>query len=625
MNVTNEKQPDDVRQIELDARHDLIISTVKIDGTWHVLSRYGDTAWELTGGATNKSTNTHRIDFSKIPTPFIEEMKAILYRYKRRGRKGQKQPGTQGMVSMFVDIKPFITHLVKHGITSFSEVTPFACSLYVNSVRDHRKPDGKPLSAMSLNQRFLAVEAVHELSQYTDNPIPSKPWRGSSALSLARNSGEGRTEINRRGGTTPLIPDEPFCQLFQAAWTLVQRADHLLDLRDELVKLVDERLENGQLPWTIYKARNSLLKKRGWATGSKKFDVEITDIRVACYIVIASLSGCRNHELAYVQTNAAYRTEDDDGETYWWMRSRSNKTDEGLTEWMIPESATIALRVMDRWSIPHRLKLQDEVENRRRQDPEDPEIARATRHSGAIFVGTCAWQESQVRTLSNTSWNYSIKKFAKKHGIDWTFTTHQFRRKFANYAARSQFGDLRYLKEHFKHWSFDMTLGYAMNEYQEIALYSEVFDELASTKEGAVESWMQSEASLAGGLGQRIVAWRGSHDVTIFKDHKSMVRALAEGFSSLRSNGHAWCSADQGIDCIGNGGLDRTRCTDCEHAVIGRRHAEIYQGIYDHLASVLNSDDIGESGIAYVRRSMDRCLKVLQALGAEPNALEVTA
>ena len=104
-----------------------------------------------------------------------------------------------------------------------------------------------------------------------------------------------------------------------------------------------------------------------------------------------------------------------------------------------------------------------------------------------------------------------------------------------------------------------------------------------------------------------------------------MVRALAEGFSSLRSNGHAWCSADQGIDCIGNGGLDRTRCTDCEHAVIGRRHAEIYQGIYDHLASVLNSDDIGESGIAYVRRSMDRCLKVLQALGAEPNTLEVTA
>jgi hypothetical protein len=63
--------------------------------------------------------------------------------------------------------------------------------------------------------------------------------------------------------------------------------------------------------------------------------------------------------------------------------------------------------------------------------------------------------------------NIALKAFAKKCGLEWELATHQFRRKFANYAARSQFGDLRYLKQHFKHWSLDMTLGYALNESQE--------------------------------------------------------------------------------------------------------------------------------------------------------------
>ncbi|MBK7042724.1 MAG: hypothetical protein IPH50_02905 [Rhodanobacteraceae bacterium] len=174
----------------------------------------------------------------------------------------------------------------------------------------------------------------------------------------------------------------------------------------------------------------------------------------------------------------------------------------------------------------------------------------------------------------------------------WKFSTHQFRRKFANHAARSVFGDLRYLKEHFKHWSFDMTLGYALNESQEIALYAEIQDELDDIKEGVVER-LQPNTPLAGGLGANLVAWRGNHDVTLFKSHAHMVRSLSESVA-VRSNGHAWCTADQGHLCIGSGGLDRTRCTDCDHAVIGSIHARMYQGLYDQLKEVLDCNDIGE-------------------------------
>ncbi len=50
-----------------------------------------------------------------------------------------------------------------------------------------------------------------------------------------------------------------------------------------------------------------------------------------------------------------------------------------------------------------------------------------------------------------------------------------------------------------------MTLGYALNESQEVALYFEIQDELDEIKEGVVESWLDESEPLAGGYGDSIV------------------------------------------------------------------------------------------------------------------------
>jgi hypothetical protein len=215
-----------------------------------------------------------------------------------------------------------------------------------------------------------------------------------------------------------------------------------------------------------------------------------------------------------------------------------------------------------------------------------------------------------------SAWNTRLNAFAKKHSIDWHIASHQFRRKFANYAARSQFGDLRYLKEHFKHWSLDMTLGYALNESQEMALFCEIQDELDDIKEGVVEQWLQPDEPLAGGYGRGLMDWRGSNEITMFKDRRTMIKSIADS-TAIRSNGHAWCTADDNL-CVGNGGLETMRCTDCDNAVIGRVHAHIYQGMYDHLKEVQNCGDIGSGGQARVRRDLDRCRDVLNSLGYSP-------
>jgi hypothetical protein len=229
--------------------------------------------------------------------------------------------------------------------------------------------------------------------------------------------------------------------------------------------------------------------------------------------------------------------------------------------------------------------------------------------------------DKRVRTLSLGSLNATLKDFAGNHGIDWELASHQFRRKFANYAARSQFGDLRYLKEHFKHWSMDMTLGYALNESQEMALYLDIQDELDEIKQGVVETWLEADAPLAGGYGNGLVEWRSKSDnIVLFKSRAAMVRSIAAS-TPIRSNGHAWCTAQDNL-CVGND-LERTRCGGgCDHAVIGQNHAPLYQALYDQLKELEALDDIGEGGRARVKRDLERTRKVLDMLSPVPIQVE---
>ena len=120
---------------------------------------------------------------------------------------------------------------------------------------------------------------------------------------------------------------------------------------------------------------------------------------------------------------------------------------------------------------------------------------------------------------------------------------------------------------------------------------------------------------MAGGYGRNIMTWRATAPVTLFKSHAQMVACLVDS-TGIRSNGHAWCTAGDN-QCVGND-IEPTRCADCHHAVVGQRHAPLYRGLYDHLKEVTDRDDIGPSGQALVQRDLQRCRRVLVALGQDP-------
>lgn len=611
-------QPGDVLSILPIERDRLIVTMRRVSGVFKVLSVYGDDIWWLAGTTTSTAKSRTKLDFSRVPLPLRDVSKAMMYRYLRRGGRKARRPGASAVSNAFIDIGYFVGYIHGLGITRLCDITPMTCLAYVQFSRAKfrtfggraRTPDpvNRNLSKSVLSKRFSAVEKVFELSQYTPDPMVQHPWIDSSAHILSGCGGKAT------GGLTPLIPDDVFTALFQRAHGIIQDAPRLLDLRDELNKFelrtdVDQRY--------FAQLKTKALRAAG-LPGYREFKKQLRHVRTACYVVTASLSGCRYHELANAKRGCCSSTEVD-GVRFWWLRSESSKTFEGETEWMIPEAAVDAFAVLERWSAPYRERVDQEIQSYRAEDPTDIRIAEAIDHVGSLFVGSDLKKSNLVRTVSVQQMNDDLKDFAEACGLEWLLATHQFRRKFANYAARSQFGDLRYLREHFKHWSIDMTLAYALNESQEMALYLEIQEELDDIKVATVSSWLDEREPLGGGYGKSLVDWRARSDaITIFRSRAAMVRSIAQS-TPIRSNGHAWCTTGDNL-CVGND-LERTRCGDgCDNAVIGSKHRHIYHGLYEHLVELRDSDDIGPGGRARVARDVSRCVKVLRDLGHDVEA-----
>jgi hypothetical protein len=613
-------QPTNVSDLDYSERDALIVKAIQVDGHWLVLSRYGDDIWYLDGFTSNTPDSEKCIDFRRGPLVFRRVLKELMYRYLRRGREGQKRPTGSTIRGFFKVTLPFLEYLTVLKIYSFSEITPSVCDAYVKFCKAQtvRGLNAKPLSQSYLHKRLFAVEGLYELSQYSHDPIREHPWADNSSFAMAGLI--GRRREGGRGVRTPLIPDDVFCILFDNAYRAIENGKNLLDIRDALMAAVKEKKHRSAS--SLLKAKTQCLTSFGWEGGVEAFEVAIFRLRTACYIVLASVSGCRNHELTYLQTGAHHRTKDDEGTIFHWMRSRSDKTDAGIHDWMIPNVGVRALRLMERWARPYQIMLAEEITSRRRSNPLDPEIAKAQQHSQTLFIGVDSKRGNRVRTLCHRRWSHWLTTFARECGVDWNLASHQFRRKFANYVAHSKFGDLRYLREHFAHWTMDMTLGYAIDESWGLRLDFELFDdiqsELADIKFGVVNTWLGNEP-LAGGYGQAIQRWKRDPDnLAIFETHEMLVRSIAES-TAIRSNGHAWCTADND-GCIGNT-LERSRCGDnCNNAVIARGHAGIYQRLYDSVKELLACKDIGESGRQRVLRDLTRYRDVLAQLGYDPEA-----
>ena len=218
-----EAQPGDTRELPENQRDALIVSAIHVEGHWVILSQYSDDCWQLSGMPSNVRDSQKHLDFQQVPIAFKEVMKEVMYRYLRRGRKGQERPKGGTLNQLFRNISVFLRYLDRLTLNRLELVTPIACTNYAYECREYRQPHqrkNKPLSQATLLSRFSAVEALYDLSQYTHDPIPQHPWHGTSSMAMAGMTGSGAPR--KQAGKTPLMPDTVFCTLFEKAYKQVQ-------------------------------------------------------------------------------------------------------------------------------------------------------------------------------------------------------------------------------------------------------------------------------------------------------------------------------------------------------------------------------------------------------------------
>ena len=310
------------------------------------------------------------------------------------------------------------------------------------------------------------------------------------------------------------------------------------------------------------------------------------------------------------------------GYTFHWLKSVEHKTKKGLVEFLIPAIGLEILRVLERWSEPHRAKLAAQLaEWELDQEEKTPkrlrQIAAARANRDKLFLGNGG---NGVVPVPGTAWGDCLRAFATAAGVQWALAAHQMRRLYAYTFCRHRLGGLLFLKEQFKHSSINMSQLYAANPNQDVALYDEILKEVRLHKIKTIAGWTNGGELLAGGAGKKIMALR-AHD---FPNRAAMIEETADRIT-IRSTGHSWCLAqDEG--CGGSGIYEKGRCGRCHNGLIDGHFKPFWQETYKHQKELLDeAQKLGPGAVKRVQRDLDEAAWVLNDMCVElteevPNA-----
>ncbi|SNC62548.1 Phage integrase family protein [Marinobacter sp. es.048] len=581
-----------------------IVTTDRAESVLYVLSRYENDVWWLSKSKEtgNSVDNKRKLDFTRISG---EQLRAEAKVVMARLIWAENALANATIRQHFHNLVLWLNWLHDQGIRSHTQVTPLVAFRYVQYVRRLTSPTkpGTPLGGQAKFYKLSAVERCWQDLRDTASGF-DHPWPDSTATALA----EWKQGVKK--AKTEIIPDDVLKTLFQLAESLLRQANDLLAHRDAVAAYQPRSKDRSHQR----KEKSRFLKTRGWDQGLGALRKTLRDLRDGCFVIILATTGIRAHELGLIHRDEWF-SEVRDGERFYFLVSRSDKTHAGKTSWLCPKIAIDAVKALERLSAPLQRDLESALEAAK--GAEDlKEITHLRSISGAVGLTKVSAQKNRLYRLSSKSLYAVLKNFAKTLGLDWNLTSHQFRRTFANYAVHHKLGDLRYLRDHFKHWSLDMTILYAMNENQDLELYDEIYAAFDGKRQAIVGHWLEPDTPLSGGMAGHIRQMRGrTQEARTYKDRREMVEAISE-LVFLRSTGIAWCTNDTGVDCAGG------QCEDCEHGCIDDTHKPFWEGLYLQQIELLQIDDLTDSGSKTVERTMERCERVLTDLGVDINRLK---
>jgi len=639
----------DLFRMTITQRTGLVIS---IRSNGHVLSCYIDNIWDFAPYLDIKSRglNKTKIDFSLLEFndgSFLTDPQHSLllagakeYLYVRLtvvNPMSGKPLSESSLIGLWQsNLRPILRWMVENGFRCFADISSEACLAFVafskestRSEFNKNKGGVDQLTADTLSLRFSVIESLWTFRGHLSDTLLEHPWPGHSAISLS-----GCSKFGGRDTTTEQIPDRLMSKLVMGSLNYVSSGygERLLDCRD------------------AYEEKSSIeghLTELGMVRYPQVLK-EITKLRTACFVIISAFSGMRISEVLSLEMGCYYEHVGWDGADYGWLKGTTYKLEEDPKpgEWMVPPVVQCAVNLATRVSA----KLRDTLENKisaldlklhkaiyldeLSHNKDFDELNKLKQNRNALFVIN---GKASINRLTDHSANYSLKALAKflelnvessdldqvrdkteiKVGMIWPLASHQFRKTFARYVARCILGDVRYLKEHYKHWSLDMTLGYAWNEDDLLdpTLVDEILDEHQDLQSDIVMGWVDLTRGqhLAGVGGDNIERSRERTKKLVATDPRAAARQISKGYF-LRGLGHSWCTEKE---CRGKGIYSVIECKACENRVIDESHKPMWYGIRQQQIELLHVDDCGDPMWQGAVESLRYAEQTLKSLGEE--------
>ncbi len=205
-----------------------------------------------------------------------------------------------------------------------------------------------------------------------------------------------------------------------------------------------------------------------------------------------------------------------------------------------------------------------------------------------------------------------------KDGAPYSLYSHQFRRTYARFMARSELGDLLTMRDHFGHWTIEMSIFYADGGADEYEADTELLEMVANEKTARqteiVGDYLDSSTPLANG-GHWLNDWRST--VRTAPNKEALIAEYA-GSITLNGTGHSWCVGNaKGISCGGLCVFEAQMCVDCNYGIIGQEHRPIWEGIRDQQSEALALNDMGIAGRERAQKIFGIAQKVLTRLDGQ--------
>lgn len=455
--------------------------------------------------------------------------------------------------------------MVDNDLYSFSEMSPKRCMAYAQYCRA-ASFKGRPIGIRAAANRIGILDSIYGMRGHLTDAIREHPWQGRAAFLVSKYGQSGQ-----RSARTKVIPDIVVRMLVMRSVGIIERVDK-------------ERCVSNCGISALYQAQT------------------------ASYLLIALFTGMRDSEISSLRTGCLKSERGWDGFTYHWLYGETYKylKDERVERWMAPPLIKKVIRVLERIAVfmsgsevagPHIFV------SRRGNDNQIKVITNgAIRERLSVFVKS---------VLSDTNARRKIGLPGDEE-IEWRISPHQFRRTFAVYTAANILGDVRYLREHFKHWSLDMTLHYATVDTEGAygRLAQDVLVERLKLQSRIIGTWINDPNHLSGRGGERVREYINSNQILAAKDPSALAEFLSDGFA-IRGTGHSWCTAKE---CKGLGVYSILECRDCENRIIDASHLPVWEAIEGQQKEILNSPTLSESIKFRAQSHLEHAQEVIRSI-----------